>query len=221
MNISGPQHRKLSYKTSTIYKELFRVVKKTFPNERLLRSFPIQGSYYNEFIQLSRLTPFEGETYPRNDEEAMRYIEPAVRLMVVGRNDVGKAKLTEKTPEEFSNSAGEEICYNGVIAHCTIDKNDVSEYPKHIIEELKPVSCIGDKWFEHILWYNPFVFEAEDSTIRNEKLQELQLTLCQELLLSQLEFFSPTHILFMPDSEKFTDYFPDTNPFIKQIIKAF
>ena len=211
----------IPYEITETYKEIFRTAKKAFPNENLLRSFPVQGSYYNEFSQLSRLTPFDGEDYPANDEEAMRYIEPAVRLMVVGRNDVGKVKLTEKTPEEFSNSSGEEICYNGVMAHCVIDKNDVPEYPRHIVEDLKPVSSIGDKWFEHILWYNPFVFEASDNTVINEKLQELQVPLCQKLLLSQLGFFCPNHILFMPDAKKFADAFPKDKTFIKQIIKAF
>ena len=221
MNISGPQHLQLPYEITETYKELFRTVKGTFPHEKLLCSFPVQGSYYNEFSQLSRLTPFDGEDYPANDEEAMRYIEPAVRLMVIGSNKIMQEELSEKTAEEFSLSAGEKICYINLVSHCAIDKNDVPEYPKHIIEKLKPVSSIGDKWFEHIVWYNPFVFEAPNNEVLNKKLQVLQLPLCQKLILSQLEFFYPNHILFMPNAKKFADAFPKDKTFIKQCIKAF
>lgn len=221
MNISGPQHRQMSYEMTETYKELFYIVKKAFPNEKLLRSFPVQGSYYNELIQLSRLTPFDGENYPANDDEAMRYIEPAVRLMVVGKLELGKDLLADKTAQEFTCSAGDKLCYTNFVSHCVIDKSNVPEYPKYIIEKLKPVSSIGDKWFEHILWYNPFVFETLNNEVANKKLQELQLPLCRKLLFLQLDFFCPNHILFMSDTKEFADAIPCDIPFINQIIKAF
>lgn len=221
MNISGPQHRQIPYEMARAYKELFRMVKKEFPAETLTYTFPVQGSYYNESIQLSRLTPFDGEDYPSNDEEAMRYIEPAVRLMVIGEHKIKQTELTAKTAEEFSCSAGDFICYTNYIAHCAIDKNKVPEYPKQIIEELKPASALSGKWHEHILWCNPFVFEVSENESTNEKLKELQLPLCQKLLSLHIYFFHPTHILFMEGCEKFADTFPDDRQFIKKVMKAF
>lgn len=221
MNISGPQHRQMPYEMAEAYRELFRMVKKEFPAETLTYTFPVMGSYYNEHIQISRLTPFEGEDYPANDEEAMRYIEPAVRLMVIGEHKIKQTELTAKTAEEFSRSAGDFICYTNYIAHCSIDQNHVPEYPGQIIEKLKPTSALNNKWHEHILWYNPFVFESPENKSTNKQLQKHQLPLCQKLLTLHIDFFRPTHILFLDGCEKLTNSLPNDRLFIKKVMNAF
>ncbi|MBQ2114172.1 MAG: hypothetical protein II195_03690, partial [Selenomonadales bacterium] len=53
----GPQHRCVSQRMAELYKQLFEVIKKHYPNEKLSRFFPLEGYSYNEYTQLVNLTP--------------------------------------------------------------------------------------------------------------------------------------------------------------------
>lgn len=201
MMISGPQHMQMTYAMTETYEELFRTVKNEFFDKTLFRSFPVCGSRYKERIQLSRLTPFEGEEFPKTDEECMRYYESAVRLMVVGEFDVGKSVFYEKTAEEFSGSAGNSICETGIRFRYNIEKDSFPREIRKIIESLKPTARLDGFWYEHILWYNPFVFTQNVT-------DKIGLSICRKLLLLNMEFYSPTHILFWESGKTFEQDFP-------------
>ena len=206
--IYGPQHPVISTDMAEIYGEIYDAVKMIFPKEKFSRFFPLRGSKYDEAIQLSRLTPFEGELFPANEKEAKKYLEPAVRLMVVGRSVNGWTELMEKTRDEFIQRAAETIVFGGIpwLQDRCVQK---------ILNQMKPITTIEQRWFEHIVWSELYPIVLLHSRNTMEKMQDVQLALSKELLLEQIEFYKPTHILFITDwdggFERFADVFSEVS----------
>lgn len=230
---SGPQHPCITHEMYETYKELYDVVKNNFNIETLSRFFPMQGDNYNEFKQLSRLEPFDGEDFPTNEQDAEKYFEPAVRLMIIGRSVNGWTQLTETSADDFATNAANAIVDKGFSwlrddgrgvdtytresdgKECRYNINGSSFFrcTRKILNKMKPITTMCDRWFEHIVWSNLYTVAPLHNGNAEGKLQDVQLELSKKLLLQQIEFYKPTHILFITDwdwwFDRFTDVFPD------------
>ena len=229
---SGTQHRTISQEMATAYAELFNTIKRHYPDKKLSRFFPLQGEYYNEYSQLSTLTPCDEDTALSNEELAAKYMEPAVRLMIVGRSVNGWTELSEISDQEFVQAAANTMLQPGfswlrddgkgtetyIDDHENEKRYNIYTSPffrctKQIINQLKPISAIHDRWFEHIVWNNLYTVAPPQRGNAVGKLQNIQVDLSKQLLLQQIKHFAPTHILFITDwdwwFDRFTDIFPD------------
>lgn len=236
--IEGPQHQTISYKMAETYGNLFTEIKKAYPAVNLSRFFPMEGENYREFKQLSRITPMEDEDlHMSEDEFVSKYMEPAVRLMVVGRCPNGWYELKENTREEFKLHAACSIIESGFHwlhdnghavdtyirqsdgKECTYNINRSAFWRsiKNIVQYLKPVTNVVPRWFEHIVWTNLYPIAPRDAGNAGKKMKLAQLKFCRDLLVQQVEHFIPTHILFITDWEEWFDAFSDLFPGVARI----
>ena len=231
----GPQHRCVSQRMVELYKQLFEVIKNYPTNKKLSRFFPLEGDWYNEYIQVSCLKPCEEDESLSPDEFDQKYIVPAVRLMVVGRCTNGWAEIKENTAEEFSQAAVDTIVHegfrwirdDGYVSETYIDEKTKEEKRyntnrsafwrciKQVIHQLKPITTEQERYFEHIVWSNLYPISPYEGGNAVGKLQDIQLELSKEILIEQIKYYRPTHILFITDwdywFERFADIFPNVH----------
>ena len=234
LQMEGTQHPTVPASLAELYALLFHNVKTHFPQAKLSRFFPLQGEYYNEFIQLSKTTSNKLMSPLSDNDFLNQYTEPATRLMLVGRSVNGWTELTEQSAEEFSKSAiqtmlapgfswlrndgcGTEtyVRQDGTEARYNINKSSFFRCTRKILQKMKPVTATTDRWFEHMVWSNLYLIAPLHAGNAEGKLQDIQLDTCKKLLCEQIRVYAPTHILFITDWEywfdRFTDIFPAVN----------
>lgn len=231
----GTQHLTLSHEISDTYEELYGIIKQHFPNTKLSRFFPLQGEYYNEFSQLATLTPCEDKTL--SDEEFVaKYMEPAVRFMLIGRSVNGWTTLTEETAKEFAKNAANTMVHpgfdwlrddgqgvdtyiraDGTEARYNINKSSFFRCTKRILNKMKPITNVQERWFEHMVWSNLYTVAPPDTGNAKGKLQDIQLEVSKTLLKQQIRHYTPTHILFITDWDYWFERFADIFPNVKRI----
>lgn len=214
----GTQHPIVPQELAEAYARLYAEVRTAFPKAELSRFFPMQGTRYNEYTQLARLT-YKDDEIPTTPEEMESYMEPAVRLMVVGRCVNGWGKLEEATADDFALAAATGITQKGFswlnddgsATNTYIRKSDKKECrysinkskfwrcTKEVLRVLKPESAVRPRWFEHIVWTNLFPIAPPDGGNATGDLQEVQLAASCELLQQQIALYAPTHLLFITD----------------------
>lgn len=203
--ISGPQHRRVPIEIIENYQKLYKMTKDNFPNEEFSRFFPMVGNSYDD---------------------------ADVKLMLVGRSPNGWTELKETTAEDFSMSAASEMLSfgfnwlgndgkatksykdeNGVEKVYNINKSSFFRCTRKIVNKLLPKRASWERWFENIIWTNLYTISPAHHGNAEGKLQDIQLEISKELLLQQIDFYKPTHILFITDwdwwFDRFTDVFPD------------
>lgn len=229
--LCGTQHVNLPSELSASYEELFAVVKSQFPDMELSKFLPMCGKYYGEKLQWSRAMPFDGFE-ELSEEEQKKYLEPAVKLMVVGRSVNGWAEMDEPDSRSFVASAAQEITafqgfswlgddgrakntysIDGKTRRYSVNRSAFFRTIRKILKDLKPMTQNYDRWFENFVWNNLFPVSPYKGGNAEGKLQDAQLQVCKKLLLQQIDFYKPTHILFITDweywFERFADVFPE------------
>ena len=232
----GTQHRTISQEMTTAYEELFDTIRQHFPSTKLSRFFPLQGEYYNEYSQLSTVTFCDEDNALSDEELAAKYMEPAVRFMLIGRSVNGWTTLTEETPNEFAQNAANTMTHpgfswlrddgqgidtyiraDGTEARYNINKSSFFRCTKQILHKMKPITAMQDRWFEHMVWSNLYTVAPPDTGNAEGKLQDVQLEVSKTLLKQQIKHYAPTHILFMTDWDYWFDRFADIFPDVKRI----
>lgn len=68
-------------------------------------------------------------------------------------------------------------------------------------------------WYEGVVWHNLYCVVPQTSGNPSAALAHAQLELCRQLLIKQIAFYQPTHLLFVTGWDgwfsKFADCFPD------------
>lgn len=231
----APQYPQISSEFKELYSELFTEVRSSFPDIELSKFFPIQGVNYNEPVQWSKSTPFS-KPEPEDPHEKEKYLEPAVRLMVFGRSPNGWADLAEKDSKSFSSAASRALTsYDGFSwlrndgqgvdtyfgkdkkeRRYNINKSAFFRTIKRITNELKPISKFQSRWFENIVWSNLYSISPKDSGNAEGALQDVQLKISKKIIIEQIRFFKPTHILFITDWDDWFKRFSDVFPEVKK-----
>ena len=230
----GTQHAVIPSQTVEAYETIYTQVKQACANEELSRFFPMQGKRYNEYMQLPQSV--FADSNPKTEQELEQRMEPAVRLMLVGRCVNGWATLEEESPQAFSKAAVDSILREGFIwlnddgtavstyirqdgVECryNINKSKFWRCCRKILAQLKPETAVGSRWFEHIVWTNLFPVAPPNGGNATGKLQKVQLTASKELLQQQIAFYAPTHILFLTDWDGWFDSFADLFAEVKRV----
>lgn len=62
------------------------------------------------------------------------------------------------------------------------------------------------RWFENIVWSNLYKIAPHDGGNPTEKLMKAQKSACAKLLSAEIEYFNPTHILFITGKDWFMPF---------------
>lgn len=235
--ISGPQHPTVSNEMFESYKELYDAVKTNFGNEKLSRFFPMCGTRYNEELQVSKEVFETNVKFVSDEEFREKYMEPAVHLMIVGRSVNGWTELNEKVAEEFATAGANAILQNGFDwlgddgkgidtyiresdkkeCRYNINRSSFFRCTRKILNQLKPVTAVDKRWFEHIVWNNLYIIAPLHTGNAEGMLQDVQLEVGKKLLQQQIAYYKPTHILFITDWDWWFDRFADVFPGVVKI----
>lgn len=203
--IFGPQHRGVPNEIIENYEKLYEVVKETFPSKQFSRFFPMVGNSYDD---------------------------ANIRLMLVGRSPNGWTELNEISAEEFAMAAAREMLSfgfewlenngtatkpytdeNGIEKVYNINKSSFFRCTRKIINRLIPERASWERWFENIIWTNLYTIAPLHRGNAEGKLQDVQIDISKKLLVQHIDFYKPTHIIFVTDwdwwFERFADDFPN------------
>lgn len=192
-------------------------------NKRLPAEFT---ELYTELFQLaeklkgpiSYFTPFEG----------LWYRDSCIKFMLVGRCENVWTLFKEKTLKSFLSNVNF-INKNGmnwldpfgVSRKTFINYKTGLDYRRDINNELFWINgklvfdsllngrAAWPPWFENIVWTNLFPLASCDRDTVTEFQKSFQLETARKLLLAQINFFSPTHIVFLTGWEKWFEHFCD------------
>ena len=206
--LCGPQHIKIPQELSASYEQLYSAIRENYPQTRFSRFFPLQGENYDESVQLSRLAPFDNLDV-EDKEQVKKYLEPATKLMVIGRSVNGWTEMTESDSKSFSASATHQLTSfegfswlkndgqgkttytresDGKECRYNVNKSAFLRSTRKILKELKPVSHYQERWFENIVWNNLYPVAPLHSGNAVGNLQDVQLEACKKLLIEQIKF---------------------------------
>jgi len=199
-------------KMEEIYKKLYSVIKDLYALETL-----------------SIFLPMEGSKYRRNEEKDSCASRGCFRLMVVGRCVNGWTEMPDVSADKFSIDAMESLKTNGFKwlrddgqgSDTYIRKSDGKECRyninrsafwrsiRNVLKLSRPAIASEDRWFEYIVWSNLYPVAPRDKGNADGILKQAQFEQCKELLVQQIDFFDPTHILFITDWEGWFDSFAE------------
>ena len=218
--VSDLQHSSVSNEIVESYKVLYETIKNNFKEEKFSRFFPLCGTKYNENVQITK-----------------GCMGPEVRMMLVGRSVNGWTELLEKTAEEFAMVATDSFLQKGFEwlrddgkgketyireydqKECRYNINQSSFFrcTRKILNQLKPTTVIEKRWFDYIVWSNLYTIAPLHTGNAEGKLQDIQLEISKKLLLQQIEFYKPTHILFITDWDWWFERFMDVFSMVKKV----
>ena len=88
-----------------------------------------------------------------------------------------------------------------------IRKSAFWSYTKEIWDGISGESTEWEKrWFEKIVWTNLYKIAPHDGGNPSEKAVEKQKDICVKLLKAEIEYFQPTHVLFVTGADWFEDF---------------
>ena len=205
---------------------LHRISPNATRNKRLPAEFTV---LYTELFQLAKklkgpvsyFTPFEGLWYRDSD----------IKLMLVGRCENGWTHFKENTLKSFLSNVNfinrngmnwldplgvsreTFICYKtGVDYRRDINNELFWINGKLIFDSLLRGRAAWPPWFENVAWTNLFPLASCDKDTVTEFQKNFQIETAQKLLLAQLDFFSPTHVIFLTGWDKWFEHFSDCFP---------
>lgn len=209
--VSGPLHPKVSSVLGESYASLYR---------------EIESKY--ELGELSRFFPMEGDSFGNRPD--------SVKLMVIGRCVNGWTPITEKNDEEFKKNAVTDIfdigfhwlrddgkavdTYirdDGKECRYNINRSAFWRSIKKSLNLLAPYTCDELRWFENIVWSNLYPIAPKDRYNADYNMRCVQLKWSREILLKQIEFYKPKHILFITDWEDWFSAFADLFPSVEKV----
>ena len=173
--------------------------------------------------KLCRCFPMEGLNYASED----------VRLMVIGRSvnswtelEASKGDYLKACSKNFKTSGftwlndegiGTEPYKNakGELCYYNTGKSAFWRTIKNISSGLIGNEKSESRWFENIVWYNICPIAPLSGGNADGKLKMAQTAPVMALLKEYIEYYSPTHILFISDwewwFETIKDIFPNVN----------
>ena len=173
--------------------------------------------------ELCRCFPMEGLNYASCD----------IRLMVVGRSvnswtelESTKSDYLKACSKEFKTSGftwlnnegiGTEPYKNakGELCYYNTNKSAFWRTIKTISQNLIGNENTEERWFENIVWYNICPIAPLSGGNADGRLKLAQTAPAKALLKDYIEYYSPTHILFICDwdwwFETIKDIFPKAN----------
>lgn len=193
--------------------------KKLFHDTNIPNGYRLNKTRF-AFEQLSHFAGMKGT----------KYDDQKIRLLIVGRAVNGWGSLDISSPDKFAEHACNKIknehfnwivSENGVLrndfksenGYYWLDKSSFWRVSKKIWETLTDnidfKNSNDDKWTDYIAWTNLYKVAPADMGNPTTAMCRKQLDACKEILRAELEFFKPTHILFVTDYQWWFKDFED------------
>lgn len=160
----------------------------------------IEATKKTECKTVSKFFPVEGVKYKESREKN----DANVRLMFIGRapNSWADCDLNDSLDKFLTGvpTNFEWLNDNGVTKRGDILSNKAFWYcTKATLEEIDPKIKGKTRWFDYTCWSNLYPISPIEGGNPEGDLKEVQLSSARGILESQIEYFKPTHILFITD----------------------
>ena len=173
--------------------------------------------------KLCRCFPMEGSSYA----------SCKTRLMVIGRSVNGWTEL-EETKGDYLKACANELETSGFswlddegigiepyknakgeLCYYNTNKSAFWRTIKNILVNLVGIENSEGRWFENIVWYNICPIAPLSGGNADGRLKMAQISPAKALLKEYIEYYNPTHILFISDwdwwFETIKDVFPNVH----------
>ena len=233
MDMQGTMHPTVPNGIVETYKSLYRTAIANYNIEDLSCFFPLAGkNYYVQQVSKEGVEKaLAKEAIP--PEQLEQYFESSNRLMIVGRCPNGWMEFSSGSADDFAELASSEMLNedgaswlqdDGKAVETYIRKSDGKECRynanmsaffraiRNILYELKPATTIDPRWFDYFVWTNLYCFSPVGGGNADDKMKAVQLEDCKKLLALQIEYYNPTHIVFITDWDYWFDDFKDIFP---------
>ena len=168
---------------------MIREMRKLYQN--LYDTLAKNGFFNKNSITLSTLVPMKGN----------RYDDETIKLMLVGRAPNGWYEMVDNyadKPEQYVDEAMALLLDNSRF-HWADDKrlSHFWNYTKSILEEIRGYNFDQRDWYQSIVWTNLFPVSPKDGGNPSDRLAYSQYHIARRLLQTEIEYYNPTHILFV------------------------
>lgn len=184
-------------------KTLYTKLAESFSDEK----FKVTKNKVSKYVDLHGLSHFVSM-------KGKLYDEQKCRLFIIGRAVNGWGSFAFDDSEEFGSKAEREFAKEG-FQWVVLDKNSLHNTPplgsndrvyylskssfwrtsRQIFEYLS-----GNKspnWVDYIAWSNIYKISPPDTGNPSTRMCKLQIEICREILIKEIETYCPTHILFV------------------------
>lgn len=232
LSIEGTQHPTITPKLSELYKQLFNLIPENLDKSKFAKFFPMVGTKYKKSspkIMLVGRCPNGWRGFEDN-ETIDSFVSSAADQMVSedGFNWINKDNhISEYTITQDGKTTTEQYNINSsafwrvtksVVYKC---KPWLEEHKKLGVEltqdHIKGIDNNITCWFEHIVWTNIFPIAPLNGGNTSEKLKRITKNVCADLLLEQIKFYKPTHIIFITDWDYWFSDIAEKFPNVKKI----
>lgn len=225
--IEGTQHTTIPQRMARLYEELYTSIPEKIDKTKLSAFFPIKGRNY-------------GKSHPRimvvgrcvngweelKDKTAESFATTAADKMVytdgfewIDKEDHVSTYIEDgKTMKYNINRSAFWRVAKGVVyktkpwlekykkAGCELTKENIDNIDNSIT-----------RWFEHIVWTNLYAVAPKNGGNISGKIKKAINNISGKLLLEQIRFYKPTHIIFITDWDYWFEDFADKFPNVKKI----
>lgn len=136
-----------------------------------------------------------------------------VRLMIVGRATNGWVELPANDEEDFADKAYQELekldrfSWVNDSKPYNINRSPFWNYSRTILNGLiVNQQLTEDFWYQNVAWNNLYLCAPKEGGNPSCDLQKDQLQVCKELLKCHIDYFDPTHILFITNEAWYSPF---------------
>lgn len=201
------KNKRMPQGLSELYTELFALADQLKPPVSYFR--PFEGLWYRDCnLRLLLVGRAENEWELFKEKDAKSFVSKVNFLNKTGMNWLTPSGVSKK---DFVNYK------TGVSYQRDINKELFWRNGRTIFEFLMDGKAFWPPWFENLAWTNLFPLASCDRETVTEFQKEFQLDVAKKLLLQQLDFFAPTHVVFMTGWDGWFSRFSDCFPEVKRV----
>lgn len=200
------RNKRLPKEFSALYSDLYSLAKELKPPISYFR--PFEGLWFRDCETKLLLVG-------RAENNWTTFKEKDVKRFLSNVNFLNKTGMTWLTT--FGVSRKEFINYkSGVSYRRNINKEVFWQNGRTILQFLTMDKTLWPPWFENVAWTNLFPLASSDKDYVTEFQKSYQLETAKKLLLAQIDYFNPTHIVFSTGWDNWFSCFAESFPQIKR-----
>ena len=226
--IEGTQHPTIPQAMSRLYGELYDLISEDIQKTELSKFFPIKGVNYKKSSPKIMIVGrcVNGWGGFENGETQEAFVSSAADSIVnidgfkwINKdNHISTYIEDDETKKYDINRSAFWRIAKGIVYKI---KPWLNEYEKVgcalTKEQIKRLDDIHSRWFENIVWTNLYPIAPLKSGNTSGKLKRKLKDVCADLLLEQIRFYKPTHIIFITDWDYWFSDFAEKFPSVKKI----
>ena len=226
--IEGTQHPTIPPKMAKLYEELYDLLPQNIEKTELSKFFPIKGSDYKNSspkIMIVGRCPNGWGGFEKG-ETAIQFLSSAADNIVynegftwIDKDDHISTYVEDGETKKYNiNRSAFWRVIKGIVYKTKPWLNEYKKANCALTKELiEHLDNIHTRWFENIVWTNMYPISPLRSGNTSEKLKRILKDVCADLLLEQIRFYKPTHIIFITDWDYWFSDFAEKFPNVKKI----